>query len=241
MTATSVYLYYDAADILIYVGITNRGIRRNVEHNVDKDWWSCVARQEVEHHETREKALAREKALIYAHCPPFNKHHNPSHDQMLLAYQMFRTTHGGEQDVLGILRAMDKRLPLDVHHYGRMDHMAFRTRVSEAPIAALLRTPPGPDLPKAYGYPAKKGGASRIARMEMVGPLAVFHMTGRRIHPVSHVEAHVKYDTKQKAITVTSLQVTLDHSEPALCDHRCPRNRAPKIRWIQADGTEGAA
>ena len=32
VTPTSVYLYYDQHDILIYVGITSRGVRRNIEH-----------------------------------------------------------------------------------------------------------------------------------------------------------------------------------------------------------------
>jgi predicted GIY-YIG superfamily endonuclease len=74
---TSVYLYYDAHDGLLYVGITSRGIRRQREHNADKDWWRFVVRQEVEHYDTRDEALDRERTLIRMYAPPFNTALNP--------------------------------------------------------------------------------------------------------------------------------------------------------------------
>lgn len=75
---TSVYLYFDSADILVYVGVTSRGIARQREHNTDKEWWSFVARQEVEHYPTRAQALRRERDLIELLTPPFNSVHNPN-------------------------------------------------------------------------------------------------------------------------------------------------------------------
>lgn len=73
---TSVYLYFDKSDILIYVGITGRGMSRQREHNRDKEWWSLTVRQEIEHYLSRSEALARERSLIETHCPPFNTVHN---------------------------------------------------------------------------------------------------------------------------------------------------------------------
>lgn len=86
---TSVYLYYDESDILIYVGITARGVSRQREHNSDKSWWSLVRRQEVEHYDSRVAAARRETDLITTWCPPFNTPQNPdgSVRDVYLAYR----------------------------------------------------------------------------------------------------------------------------------------------------------
>ena len=85
-TQTSVYLYFDALETLIYVGITGRGARRQREHNADKAWWPYVHHQSVEHYASRQEALDREAALIRRHSPPFNTVHNPM-PHLLGAYQ----------------------------------------------------------------------------------------------------------------------------------------------------------
>lgn len=85
-TPTSLYFYYDRNDLLLYVGITKRGISRNFEHNSTQEWWPFVARQEVEHHPTREGAAAAEKNLIKQMRPVFNKQHNPAHHELREAY-----------------------------------------------------------------------------------------------------------------------------------------------------------
>lgn len=69
---TSVYLYYDKADRLLYVGITGRGHQRAKEHERSKSWWPLVARSEVQHFPTRERALEEESYLIAYHQPPHN-------------------------------------------------------------------------------------------------------------------------------------------------------------------------
>ncbi len=84
---TSVYLYYDEHDVLIYVGITARGIRRQQEHNSDKEWWPIVKHQMVEHYPTRAAALARESFLIGRYRPPFNKAQNPTAKASRRAYE----------------------------------------------------------------------------------------------------------------------------------------------------------
>lgn len=85
-TPTSVYLYFDETDVLIYVGVTSRGVRRQREHNSDKEWWRWVARQEVKHFDNRPDALVEEKRLIVKHLPPFNVAHNPTHERSRSAY-----------------------------------------------------------------------------------------------------------------------------------------------------------
>ena len=87
---TSVYKYYDAHGLILYVGITSRGTTRNGEHNRDKEWWPFVVRQEVEHHPTRAAALDRERSLIRRYRPPFNVVHNLGHEETRSAYLTFR-------------------------------------------------------------------------------------------------------------------------------------------------------
>jgi predicted GIY-YIG superfamily endonuclease len=110
-TPTSVYRYYDKYDLLIYVGITNRGIQRNREHNTGKAWWPYVVRQEVEHFPTRAQALAREKLLIGKHRPPFNHQHNPDHGPLRDAYAAFmaQSEAGSCRE---LFKQLDRRLPL---------------------------------------------------------------------------------------------------------------------------------
>ena len=84
---TSVYLYRDSLHRLIYVGVTGRGIARQVEHNRDKAWWPYVARQDIEHYPTRGEAVERERYLIATFRPPFNAQHNPESGQARAAYE----------------------------------------------------------------------------------------------------------------------------------------------------------
>lgn len=109
---TSVYLYYDASDNLIYVGITDRGITRNREHNGRAEWWQYVARQEVEHLPARREAEDRERELIRAWRPPFNKQHNPEYAERRAEYLDWITQPPVDAAALG--RTLNKRLPLRV-------------------------------------------------------------------------------------------------------------------------------
>lgn len=88
---TSIYLYYDKFDVLLYIGITSRGITRNREHNADKAWWRYVVRQEVRHLSSREEAQRVERELIIRLRPPFNRQHNPGHEELADAYGRFIT------------------------------------------------------------------------------------------------------------------------------------------------------
>lgn len=83
---TSVYLYFDHRGILIYVGITARGKARQIEHNQAAEWWRYVAKQEIEHYESREEAAVRESWLIRNRRPPFNNAGNCEYRQLRAAY-----------------------------------------------------------------------------------------------------------------------------------------------------------
>ena len=84
--SNSVYRYFDAHGVMVYVGITHHGLVRNRQHNAEKAWWVFVHRQEVEHYDSREAAHAREIELIQRHRPPFNVMHNHQHTEVREAY-----------------------------------------------------------------------------------------------------------------------------------------------------------
>lgn len=113
-TPTSVYLYRDDHDILIYVGVTSRQMRRQAEHNRSKDWWPYVAAQEVEHYGTRTEALAREAELIATRTPPFNVSLNVDHDAMRTAYLAFRESADAHSDPVKTLRELHQQIPLGI-------------------------------------------------------------------------------------------------------------------------------
>jgi predicted GIY-YIG superfamily endonuclease len=69
---TAVYLLYNSADELLYIGVTDRGQRRQTEHHRSKAWASEIHRTEWEHFDTRDAALAREVELIAERKPREN-------------------------------------------------------------------------------------------------------------------------------------------------------------------------
>lgn len=73
---TTLYRFFDADDVLLYVGIAGNPGRRFNEHNKDKDWWSQVARSTMEHHPDRHAALEAERLAIIAERPLHNVVHN---------------------------------------------------------------------------------------------------------------------------------------------------------------------
>lgn len=135
---TSVYRYFDRHGYLIYVGITSRGIARNVEHNHSKEWWRFVVKQEVDHFPDRRTALRHEKTLIQQHEPPFNKQHNPHHEQLRLAYLDLQDTSKTFPSPGAIVVRFRGRAPLElVSREG--DRVVFRTLGRHVKLAHLLR------------------------------------------------------------------------------------------------------
>jgi hypothetical protein len=66
------YRFFDAADELLYVGISLHGIRRMSDHQRSKPWWPSVARTSLEHFPDRESAREAERAAIVRENPRYN-------------------------------------------------------------------------------------------------------------------------------------------------------------------------
>jgi predicted GIY-YIG superfamily endonuclease len=69
------YWFYDAEGTLLYVGITNSGVKRMEQHGAEKLWWPKVSHIAVDHFPTRDEALAAEDAAIRKHEPLHNLTH----------------------------------------------------------------------------------------------------------------------------------------------------------------------
>lgn len=152
---TSVYRYYDRNGLLLYVGITSRGIKRNREHNDTKEWWPYVHRQSVTHFPTREDALAREKSLIVKFHPPFNTQHNPDHDEMRALYLLQAALPGSglrrkptdaekgmSRKARRLLTVIDHRLPLTKVQFSDFE-VVYTNTVRHSPLAVELTWRPG--------------------------------------------------------------------------------------------------
>ena len=69
---TALYRMYDAAGDLLYVGMSRNLPSRITMHVTEKSWWETVARIEVQHFESREKARQEEKRAIAEDAPLWN-------------------------------------------------------------------------------------------------------------------------------------------------------------------------
>lgn len=109
----ALYRFYDAADVLLYIGITVHLPARLSRHRDEKEWWRSVARMTVEQFPDRDAVLAAEKAAIRIERPLHNVQHNgalrlqrpvaeigivgrTSSDERGLAWT-FRSRHGRER------------------------------------------------------------------------------------------------------------------------------------------------
>lgn len=72
MTLTSVYRMYDSDGELLYVGMTMDLAERTRKHKAAAPWWKFVARVDVEHFDSRERAAAAERAAIDGEAPMYN-------------------------------------------------------------------------------------------------------------------------------------------------------------------------
>lgn len=70
---TAVYRLYDAAEKLLYVGITYDTKIRFADHKANKDWWSDVVVREVRWLADRDAAWAEEQRVIDEEYPRYNR------------------------------------------------------------------------------------------------------------------------------------------------------------------------
>lgn len=72
---TALYRYYDDADRLLYIGITDHLIGRTLDHVQGSSWAEFATRATIERHPTRKDAEDAERAAIKAEGPLFNSQH----------------------------------------------------------------------------------------------------------------------------------------------------------------------
>jgi predicted GIY-YIG superfamily endonuclease len=87
-TAVALYHWFDAADRLLYVGISNSLAQRQAAHAKKSSWSEFAVRCSVARFPTREEAELAEKAAIEQERPLFNVQHNegPEARQRLVEY-----------------------------------------------------------------------------------------------------------------------------------------------------------
>ena len=73
---TALYHWWDAADVLLYIGIADRIGNRTKDHAKGSTWMEFAVRSTVERFPRRSVALAAEEAAIKAERPIFNHQHN---------------------------------------------------------------------------------------------------------------------------------------------------------------------
>lgn len=211
---TSVYRYYDQHRVLIYVGITKRGIARQSEHNRGREWWPFVTSQEVEHFPSREEAHAREVELIERYTPPFNRQHNPIHEHMRSAYLTVAQSADVNIDPLAMMQALGRRLPLVAMGTQQQDEhtiLLMRTEPAHVSLTSRLQydgkirltEPTGPVLGTVLG-------------IEQRGPFAVLRIRVRRGFHLDTATAVVKQLTAKKPVAFALRRVLLDPAEQAL-------------------------
>lgn len=172
---TSVYLYYDARDSLLYVGITSRAMRRQDEHNV-KEWWPFVVRQEVVHCDSRAEALALERDLIQDLQPPFNKQHNRNHAVLRDTYLAFVSVHNFPRKPSKLLSVYGRRIPLVVHRQSEYE-IVMRSIPTHAPLALAAPMVGGIDVGAGASKPWGK-----LVSVRRSGITAYFTMRGGKLH-----------------------------------------------------------
>lgn len=75
-TGHSLYRFFDASGLLLYIGITNNPRLRFGQHRDSKTWWRDVAVREITHYSSRAELEAAEKAAIRRERPLYNKTYN---------------------------------------------------------------------------------------------------------------------------------------------------------------------
>lgn len=140
MTATTLYRLFDAAGVLLYVGIGGNPGRRFEQHRGDKLWWGQVARVTLEHHPTREAALAAELDAIQIEHPRHNIAGRaqlaiPSWEHRLLPNGAYLDTENrGDHAIVAINR---EDLATELQHAGRPDQVPARVAAAHERLARI--------------------------------------------------------------------------------------------------------
>lgn len=79
---TALYRHFDAANVLLYVGIALSPASRTSQHRRNASWFSQVARIEIEWFISREGAELAEREAIRTENPIFNLVHKRTYIEM---------------------------------------------------------------------------------------------------------------------------------------------------------------
>lgn len=83
---TALYRHFDAAGVLLYVGVASDPTLRAEQHAGKSPWFRFVDHTDTEWHATRGKAMAAERRAIAAESPVFNQTHNKANRDAAVAY-----------------------------------------------------------------------------------------------------------------------------------------------------------
>lgn len=81
---TAVYRLFDERGIILYIGVTDHPKRRWGTHASTKEWWPQVHTKKLVWFESRDEALAAERAAIFDEEPVHNVRHMLTSDQKRL-------------------------------------------------------------------------------------------------------------------------------------------------------------
>lgn len=90
---TALYSYYDADDVLLYIGITDNLHDRTYAHVKRSSWMDFAARSTIERFPTHEAAEGEEEERIRTLSPLFNSRHN-EHPEAPLRLVEYLVKHG---------------------------------------------------------------------------------------------------------------------------------------------------
>ncbi len=79
---TTLYRLFDKSGALLYIGISDRALRRLAEHEADKPWWPDVCSATFENYGHREDAEEAETRFIRSERPVYNVRDNPDPSQV---------------------------------------------------------------------------------------------------------------------------------------------------------------
>lgn len=71
------YRHFDAADVLLYVGVSFSALHRLAQHKENAHWFNRISRVEIQNYPSRAAVLAAERRAILTEGPAHNIMHNP--------------------------------------------------------------------------------------------------------------------------------------------------------------------
>jgi hypothetical protein len=111
-TRQQLYRMYDAAGVLLYIGISTSAVRRLTEHVASQPWIAEVARVDIETHDVdRARMLEIERDAIVAERPRYNHTHNTAREpyepsDVVLLHDL--TTWPDLPHLMALVRAVDE-------------------------------------------------------------------------------------------------------------------------------------